>query len=88
MIATTNTTLEAPALDGRDYQVSALGTWNGATVTLQAYQDGEWRPVPDGAFTADFEVVRTNGPARLLRLVVTNAGGSTNLSLNITEVTQ
>jgi hypothetical protein len=88
MLATTNSTYEVPALHGRDSQISALGTWDGATVTLEAYQDGAWRPVPNGAYTDDFEIVRTNGPATRLRLVVTDADTSTALSLNITEVTQ
>lgn len=87
MIATEDTDiLTSPALPGRDYQVSGLGTWDGATVTLQAFVDGEWRDIPDGAWTADFEIVRTNNAAAEIRLVPSETGSGTSLSLTISEV--
>jgi len=84
-LLTTNTSLEIPTMPGKDYQVSGLGTWNGATVTLYTYSDDAWRAVPSGSWTADFEIVRTNGDGTALRLTITSAGGSTSLALNLTE---
>lgn len=88
MIITTDTNLEIPTLPGRAYQAAGLGTWDGATVTLQTYVDGAWRAVPDGAFTADFEIVRDNGPGTALRLVSTDTDTNTSLSLSLTELPQ
>lgn len=88
MIFTANGNLEIPTAPGREYQASGLGTWNGATVTLQTYVDDAWRDVPDASWTADFEIVRTNGDGSACRLVVTSAGASTSLSLNLTELPQ
>ena len=88
MLASSNIFLESPTLPGRDYQAAALGTWGGATVTLLTYADGAWRAVPDGVYTADFEIVRTNGPGSAARLAVTNSTGATSLALAITELPQ
>lgn len=85
MIVATNTSIEIPTAPGRDYQISGIGTWGGATVTLYTYSDDAWRAVPSGAWTADFEIVRTNGDGTQMRLTVTGAG-STSLALNLTEV--
>jgi hypothetical protein len=86
MIITTNTNVEIPTLPGREYQVSGLGTWDGATVTLQTFADGAWRAVPDGTYSADFGAVYTNGAGTELRLAVTNAGDETALSVTLTEL--
>jgi hypothetical protein len=86
MIATTNSSIDFPTKPGMDYQISGIGTWNGATVTLYTYSDDAWRAVPSGAWTADFEIVRTNGDGTQARLTITSAGGSTSLALNCTEV--
>jgi len=88
MLATTDTNLEIPTLPGKDYHAAALGTWNGALVTLQTYVDGAWRTVPDGAWTEDFEVVRSNGPGTAARLVLSTAGDDTSLALTLTELPQ
>lgn len=86
MILTANGNLDIPVSAGCDIQLSGLGTWNGATVTLYTYVDEAWRAVPDGAFTADFTKVWTNGDGSSARLALTSAGGSTSLSVNLTEI--
>lgn len=86
ILTASNATVTIPTLPGEETYISALGTWNGATVTVQSYVDGAWRAVPDGAFTADFEIVRTNGPGTQLRALLTSAGGSTSLAVNLTNL--
>jgi hypothetical protein len=86
IITTPDTNIETPSLPGREYQFSALGTWGGATAVIEAFQDGDWRAVPDGSFTANFEVIRVNGPATSLRIKVTGTSGTTSLSVNITPL--
>lgn len=86
MILDSDTSLAIPTLPGEETYISALGTWDGATVTVETYVDGAWRAVPDGEFTADFEIVRTNGPGTQLRAVVSSAGGSTSLAVNLTNL--
>lgn len=86
MIATADTTIEIPTIPGQEIHASALGTFGGATVTLQTYVDGAYYAVPDGVFTAAFEVVRTNGKGTLSRLVVTGSTGTTSLSLNLASI--
>jgi hypothetical protein len=86
MLITENDTLEIPTLPGEETHIAAIGTWDGATATLESYVDGGWRAVPDVAFTADFEIVRTNGPGTQLRLVIASAGASTSLSANLTNL--
>lgn len=88
MIVTSDTNIELPTLPGRDYQAAGIGTFGGATVALQTYVDGEWRAVPDGSWTASFEIVRTNGDGSALRLVTTSTSGTTSISLNLTEIPQ
>lgn len=88
MIVTTNTNIELPTLPGRDYHAAGIGTFDGATVTLETYVDGAWRAVPDGSWTTSFEIVRTNGDGTAMRLVTTSAGAATSLSLNLTELPQ
>lgn len=86
MLLTTNTALTIPTLPGRLYQCSGLGTWGGATVTLQSYVDGAYRPLPNGTFTEDFEIVRVNNGGTELRAAVTGASGTTSLSITLSEV--
>lgn len=86
MIATTNTSTTIPTSPGRLYQAAGIGTYDGATVTMDTYVDGDWYPVPDGQWTESFEVVRANGDGTQLRLTITGAGASTSISLNLTEI--
>jgi len=80
------TAVTIPTLPGEETYISALGTWDGATITVESYVDGAWRAVPDGEFTADFEIVRTNGPGTQLRAVLSDAGASTELAVNLTNL--
>jgi hypothetical protein len=86
MLLTTNTPLTIPTLPGRLYQCSGLGTWGGATVTLQSYVDGAYRPLPQGSFTEDFEIVRVNNGGTELRAAVTGATATTAISVTLSEV--
>jgi hypothetical protein len=89
MIATTNSNIPNAAglktLPGEAYTAAALGVFDGATVTFQAYIDDAWRAIPDAAFTADAAVVIDTPAAQALRGVVTNASTDTEISVTITK---
>jgi len=86
MILTSAGNVTISTIPGRDYHASGLGTWNGATVVLQTLLDGAWHTVPDGSWTEDFEIVRTNGAGGKCRLVLSGEGASTSLSLNLIQL--
>lgn len=85
MLVTTNTSVTIPTSPGRSYQCAGLGTWGGATITLESFVDGAWRAVPDGTFTANFEIVRVNNAGTEMRAVSTGTTGPTALSVSLTE---
>lgn len=87
LLTTTTPTATIPTLPGRLYQCSGLGTWGGATLTLQSYVDGAYRPLPQGTFTEDFEIVRVNNGGTELRAVLTGATGTSSISVTLSEVT-
>lgn len=83
---TGDTNVECPVIPGEETHISALGTFDGATVTIQALVDGEWFDVPDGAFTEAFEIVRVNGDSTRIRAAVTDVGSSTSIAVNLTSL--
>ncbi len=85
MLATTNTTLDIPTTPGGFYNASALGVFDGATVTLKTFCDDDWRDVPGGTWTEPFSVLVNNGKGTEARLVLTGAAAATEIALNLTE---
>ena len=86
IVVTSNTNVTIPTLRGYTYKAAGLGTWGGATVTLQTYVDSTWTNIPNAAYTADFEMVRTNAGGREMRAVVTGSSGTTSISVSLAEV--
>ena len=85
IVVTSDTSVNVPTLPGYSYKLQVLGTWGGATVTLQAYVGDSWRALPNGAHTANFEGVQL-AASREMRALVTGASGSTSLSITWAEV--
>lgn len=85
MLITSNTSVEIPTRPGRSYQISGLGTYGGATVTLQTFQDGAWRDVPSAAWGGSFAQVWTNGGGTSARLAVSSSSGTTSISCCLAE---
>jgi hypothetical protein len=57
------------------------GTFNGATVTLEASPDGVyWQAIPDAAFT-DLTIDNLDIAAAAMRATVSNAGASTSITV-------
>lgn len=84
--ASTYHAFEIPTLPGEETHAAGLGTFAGATVTLETFVDGEWHAVPDGEFEEPFEIVRVNGPGTHLRLSVSDVGAETDLSVTLTSL--
>lgn len=84
--STGDTNVECPVIPGEETHISALGTFGGATVTVQALVDGDWRDVPDGSFSAAFEIVRVNGDSSRIRAAVTGVTSTTDLAVNLTSL--
>lgn len=78
--------VECPVIPGEETHISALGAFDGATVTIQALVDGAWFTVPDGVFTAAFEIVRVNGDSTRIRAAVTDVGANTSIAVNLTSL--
>ena len=72
-----------PGIAGETITVMAAGTFDGATVTLEAAPRaaGPWLAIPDGAFTAATVQLTALSRRVYLRAVVTSAGASTSLSV-------
>ena len=70
---------------GREHLLTLKGTFDGATVTMTAYNDatGAFSTVDNGSWTAEAEVTFT-APSDRIRLAVTNDGASTSISVNLT----
>ena len=85
VVVTSDTSINVPTLPGYSYQCQALGTWGGATVTLQAYVGDTWRALPGGVYTSDFEAVNL-ASSREMRAVVSGASGATSLTVTWAEV--
>lgn len=81
-----DTEVECPVVPGEETHISALGTFDGATVTIQALVDGQWFDVPDGEFTAAFEIVRVNGDSTRIRAAVSDVGAATSIAVNLTSL--
>jgi hypothetical protein len=81
-VITTDGDYDVTVSAGREYLVTVAGTWNGATVTLYAYDHGleDFVAVEDAAWTANAEL-RYVPRASRLRLTLTNDGASTSLSV-------
>ena len=71
---------------GSPFQFSASGTWDGATVTVEAkpLDHTNWIAVSGSALTADGTVEITGGAGDFIRATVSGAGGSTDLILTTT----
>jgi hypothetical protein len=89
MIVTTSSSvlsIAIPTLPGEETHIAALGDFDGATVTVETFVDGDWWTVPDGVITTATELVRVNGDGSELRATVSDVGASTNLSVNLTNI--
>jgi len=71
---------------GEALTVAALGTFDGATVTFQAFIDAAWRAIPNAAFTASGAVVIDIPATQALRAALTDAGASTSISITLANV--
>lgn len=75
---TANSNGTAAEWGGGQGLLSAWGTWDGATVTLQHSPDGgtTWINVPGGAFTANDSALMSFPARKKLRAVVSGVGTS------------
>lgn len=74
---------------GREHLLTIKGTWDGAAVTLYAYDDASsaYVAVLNGAFTSDAEP-RFIAPSDTIRLTMTNDGASTSLTVSLTPISE
>lgn len=84
---TTDGNYEINTRPGREHLLTLKGTWDGATVTLYAYDDAaaDYVAVLDGAFTADAEP-RIVAPSTSIRLALSNDGASTSIKVSLTPI--
>jgi hypothetical protein len=84
-ILTVDGDYDLSVIPGVAYLVIIKGTWNGATATLKTLNPatGAYDAVIDGAFTADTETT-FRAPSNQLRITISGAGGSTDLSVQAT----
>lgn len=83
LTAAANTTTTQRTLQTVDVLVSYGGTFDGATVSLQILEQGNWEVVTDGVFTAPGQRLLQLAQGIEVRAVVTGAGGSTSVNLSI-----
>lgn len=70
---------------GREHLLTLKGTFDGATVTMTAYNDadGTYSSVDNGIWSVESETTFT-APSDNIRLTVGSAGASTSISVNLT----
>lgn len=84
---TTDGDYEINTRPGREHLLTLKGTWDGATITLYAYDDASstYVAVIDGSFTANAEP-RFIAPSSTIRLTMTNDGASTSITVSLTPI--
>jgi hypothetical protein len=83
-LLTANGDYDISVTPGLAYLITIKGTFNGATATLKTLNSasGNYDNVIDGAFTAATEQ-NFRAPSNQLRISITNAGGSTSISIEV-----
>ena len=72
---------------GVEHLLTLKGTFDGATVTLTAYNDAtnDFTSVDGGSWTAEAEI-RFIAPSDQIRLAITNDGASTSIAVNLIPI--
>ena len=84
---TTDGDYELNTRPGREHLLTLKGTWDGATITMTAYNDalGSYTSVDGGSWTADSET-RFIAPSDNIRLTMTNDGASTSIGTTLIQI--
>jgi len=86
-ILTVDGAYEFGTLMGHKHLLTLKGTFDGATVTMTAYNNatGTFTSVDNGSWTAEAEET-FNAPADRIKLTVTNDGASTSIAVNLLPI--
>ena len=84
---TTDGNYEINTRPGREHLLTIKGTWDGATITLYAYDDASaaYVAINDGAFVANAEP-RFVAQSDKIRLTMTNDGATTSITVSLTPI--
>lgn len=85
---TTDGDYEINTRPGREHLLTLKGTFDGATITMTAYNDalGSYTSVDGGSWTAEAES-RFIAPSGSIRLTMTNDGASTSIGVTLIQLT-